>query len=344
MKLLAISTQVLPTPPVGADGKATYGGLEQVVWNHCKGLADLGEDVTMIGCKGSKAPKGVKLLELEEPGNFAGEERAFHFYKAFLHEYDVILDHSWYKWAMLAGDYLPIMGTMHSPVPFATAPPRKFPMLCGVSAQHSVYACQKLGVPVRTTWNSVDLSQYPFTKERGDYFLSVNRIDPNKGIHIFADWIGRADLKGEIIGDDKLIVKDKAYPITVQEQCKRYGINYRGLVTHEEKVASIQGCKAVVLLPQASAGYLEVFGLAAVEALACGKPVICTPNCGLKDIVTSSETGFFVESYEQFEAASKLVDTLSPEACRKAAERFSIENITPKYRDMIKKVREGSRW
>lgn len=336
MKLLAISTQVLATPP------PNYGGLEQVVWNHCKGLAELGEDVTLIACKGSKAPPGVKILEIEEPGNFLGEEPAFWYYKHMLHQYDVVLDHSWHKWAMLEGDYLPVIGTMHSPLPFQNPPPKKYPMLCGVSNQHSIYACKNLKVPVRTTWNSVDISQYPFTKKRGDYLLSVNRIDPNKGIHIFVDWVKKIDFPGEIIGDDKLIIQDKQYPINIQTACKKTDIKYTGLVSHEEKVKKISGCRAVVLLPQPP--YLEVFGLAAVEALACGKPVICTPNCGLKDIITNGETGFLVETYEQFKGALMAVDSISPEECRKRAEKFSIETISPTYRNIIKRVQEGCRW
>jgi len=340
MKILAISTQVIPTPPVN------YGGLEWCVYNHVKGLADLGEDITLIACKGSKAPPNVNLLEIEPPGDFAlGEEKAFWHYRHLLPNFDVVLDHSWYKWSMMVGDYLPVIGTMHSPLPFNTPPPKKFPMLCGVSAQHSLYASKKLMVPVRTTWNSVDMSLYPFVKERGDYFLSVNRIDPNKGIHVFTDWCKRAGVKGTIIGDDKMIIQDRAYPETIKKQCADSGglLDYVGLASHEDKVKAMQGCRAVVLLPQLP-NYLEAFGLAAVEAMACGKPVICTPNCGLLDIVENGQTGFIVETFEQFVGATRAVDMIDPAACRKRAEKFSIEAITPKYRDMILRVTSGCRW
>lgn len=346
MKLLIISTQVIATPP------PSYGGLEVVVWNHAKGLADLGEDVTLIAAKGSKAPPNVELLEIEKPGEFGvSEERAFWHYKHLLNNYDVILDHSWSKWSMLSGDSLPVIGTMHSPLPFKSPPPKKYPMLCGVSAQHSLYASKMLmddagrRVPVRTTWNSVDMSLYPYVKERGDYFLSVNRMDPNKGIHVFTDWCKRAGVKGKIIGDDKMIIQDKNYPEHIKKQCAESNglIEYVGLASHEDKVKAMQGCRAVVLLPQLP-NYLEVFGLAAVEVMACGKPVLCTSNCGLLDINENGQTGFFVDTYEQFVGATRAVDSIDPETCRKRAEKFSIEAITPKYRDMILKVAAGCRW
>jgi len=339
MKILAISAMAIECPP------KNYGGLEWCVYNHCKGLADLGENVTLIAAKGSSAPKGVELYQMESPGIFdISEEKAFWMYKEILRNYDVVLDHSWYKWSLLVGDYLPVISTMHSPCPFPNPPPKKFPMICGVSTEHSLHASKKLGVPVRTTWNSVDVSRYQLTHTKGDTFLSINRIDPDKGIHVFVDWVGRAGLKGDIIGDDKMIVRDnEGYPSKIRSSCEQYGIKFSGLVSHEDKIKKMQDCKAVVLLPQAPK-YLEVFGLAAVEANAMGKPVICTPNCGLKNVVVDKETGFFVETFEQFKDAVSKLDTISPEACRKQAEKFDIPAITPKYHALIKHVNEGCRW
>jgi UDP-glucose:tetrahydrobiopterin glucosyltransferase len=217
-------------------------------------------------------------------------------------------------------------------------------MICGVSTEHSLHASKVLGVPVRTTWNSVDLSRYQMTHAKGDYLLSVNRIDPDKGIHVFVDWVGRAGLKGDIIGDDKMIVQDPDnYPSKIRSAAGQYGIKFSGLVSHEDKIKRMEECRAVVLLPQAP-HYLEVFGLAAVEANAMGKPVICTPNCGLKNVVENGVSGFFVETFDQFKEAVAKLDTISPEACRKQAEKFDIPAITPKYRDLIKRVNEGCRW
>jgi len=337
MKILLISAQAIETPP------KNYGGLEAVVYNHARGLSELGENVTLIGARGSSAPPNVELYAFENPGLFAqSEEKAFWFYREILRDYDVILDHSWYKWSLLMGEGLPVISTMHSPVPFPQKPPKKFPMLCGVSAEHSKHASLALGAPVRTTWNSVDMSRYPFTHTTGDTFLSVNRIDPDKGIHVFVDWISKAGLKGDIIGEEKM-VKDPNYPANIRASCKINNVNFSGLVSHEEKQKKLQECKAVVLLPQAP-NYYEVFGLAAVEANATGKPVICTPNCGLKDLIVDGVSGFHVDTYAQFKEAVAKLDTITPEACRKQAEKFSIETISPKYRDLIKHVDEGCRW
>lgn len=335
----------IETPP------KSYGGLEQVVWNHAKGLADLGEDVTLVGAHGSVAPPGVKLLAFEDPGSF-DESGSWWYYRHILADYDVVLDHSWQKWSYLAGDYLPVVGTMHSPCPFmakdqagalrGVPPPKRYPMLCGVSAEHSKFASKMLGLPVRTTWNSVDVSRFEFSSTPGDTLLSINRIDPAKGIHVFIDWCSKAGAKGDVVGDDTL-VQDKQYPINMKKACELYKVDWSGKVSHDVKFAKIRECKAVVLLPQAP-GYLEVFGLAAVEANAVGRPVICTPNCGLKDIIIDGENGFLVSTFDEFKAAVAKLGTISPQACRKQAERWDIPVIVPKYRDIIKQVNDGCRW
>ena len=343
MKILAISGQVIPTPP------PTYGGLEWVVYNFCSGLSKAGDNVSLVCMKGSKAPEGVELIEINPvPGTGSafgfteGEERAFRLYKHLLPEYDAVLDHSWAKWSYIAGEYLPVLGTLHTLKPFSAKPPKKYPCMVGVSRQHSLEGSKVYQNPFRTAWNPVDMTHYPFTKNKGEGLLSVNRISPEKGIHVFLEWASKDGLSGDIVGDDSQIINNPTYPTQIKTACPKTKIKYHGLVSQEDKIKKIQDCRAVVLLPQPP--YFEVFGLAAVEAMACGKPVICTPNGGLKDLVLSGETGFFAETYEQFSAAVKMLDTISPEACRKQAEKFSIENTTPIYRNMIKAVSEGCRW
>lgn len=337
MKILAISGQVIPTPP------KDYGGLEWVVYNFCAGLAKAGEEVTMVCLKGSKAPPGVELLEINQTGSFiAAEEYAFRFYKHLLPNYDVVLDHSWTKWSYTVGDYLPVIGTLHTEKPYSLKPPKKYPCMVGVSRQHSLRASKIYGIPFRTAFNPVDMEQYKYSNHKGEGLLSVNRVAPEKGINVFVDWVSRTGMAGTVIGDDRQIINNPTYPAQVKKSCENTKINYKGLVSNEEKMKLLHDCRAVVLLPQPP--YFEVFGLAAVEGMACGKPIICTPNGGLQDIVVNGETGFFVDTYEKFETAVKMLDTISPEACRKRAEKFSIENTTPVYHNMIKRVSEGCRW
>lgn len=84
----------------------------------------------------------------------------------------------------------------------------------------------------------------------------------------------------------------------------------------------------------------EGFGLAAVEALALGKPVIATPVGGLKDIITE-QCGMFCETAEEFsDAIEQLLDNkdlyriLSNGALKRAGELDNMESYISKIKEL----------
>src|SRR5207253_1983926 len=61
----------------------------------------------------------------------------------------------------------------------------------------------------------------------------------------------------------------------------------------------------------------EPFGLALVEAFACGTPVIARPRGSVPEIVRDGRTGFLCETEKQMAAATIRVASLSRAACRR---------------------------
>ena len=92
----------------------------------------------------------------------------------------------------------------------------------------------------------------------------------------------------------------------------------------------------------------EEFGIAAVEALAAGRPVIALGEGGVRESVVEGVTGTFFERCEP-EALAEAVrrfDPLSidPRACRIAAERFGAERFRQQLRRIVSEaVRDGAR-
>jgi N-acetyl-alpha-D-glucosaminyl L-malate synthase BshA len=103
-----------------------------------------------------------------------------------------------------------------------------------------------------------------------------------------------------------------------------------------EAVAPLLAGADLFLLPSAS----ESFGLSALEALACGVPVIATKVGGLPEVVRDGETGFLcpvgdVEAMSQA-AVGILRDAnrwqaMSTLAAADARERFSLDSIVADY-------------
>jgi glycosyltransferase involved in cell wall biosynthesis len=83
----------------------------------------------------------------------------------------------------------------------------------------------------------------------------------------------------------------------------------------------------------------ETSCLVAMEALACGTPVIAFPSGALVEIVEHGRTGFLVESGAQMAEAIQATVDIDPEACRSAAQaRFSSLKMIERYLDAYDRI------
>jgi L-malate glycosyltransferase len=103
-----------------------------------------------------------------------------------------------------------------------------------------------------------------------------------------------------------------------------------------EAVAPLLAGADLFLLPSAS----ESFGLSALEALACGVPVVATKVGGLPELVREGETGFLcpVGDVDAMSAAAVAIlrdadrwQSMSMRAATDARERFSLDAIVAEY-------------
>jgi N-acetyl-alpha-D-glucosaminyl L-malate synthase BshA len=108
-------------------------------------------------------------------------------------------------------------------------------------------------------------------------------------------------------------------------------------------VEEILSCADLFLLPSES----ESFGLAALEAMACGAPVVASRAGGLPEVVADGVTGYLLPVGAIDEMAEAGVRVLSDEAHAKqlseaaralTVERFSAEAIVPRYEALYDRV------
>ena len=91
----------------------------------------------------------------------------------------------------------------------------------------------------------------------------------------------------------------------------------------------------------------EEFGIAAVEALAAGRPVIALGEGGVRESVTEGVTGAFFAPCEP-EALAEAVAALRPRAvdpaaCRAAAERFGADRFRAELARIVAEAVAGER-
>jgi N-acetyl-alpha-D-glucosaminyl L-malate synthase BshA len=105
------------------------------------------------------------------------------------------------------------------------------------------------------------------------------------------------------------------------------------------------------LIPHAHVLHLpsetEAFGLAALEAMACGVPPVATRTGGVPDLITHGVDGFMEPVGDHAAQAGRIIELLAnpqlhremAEAARKTATtRFCTDLIIPQYEDYYRKV------
>lgn len=111
----------------------------------------------------------------------------------------------------------------------------------------------------------------------------------------------------------------------------------------QEALIEILNCADLFLIPSQS----ESFGLAALEAMSCGLPVISSTVGGLPELVLHNETGFIAQIGDVERMAKYVIDLLTNEkkynlfsknARRRAVENFDKSIVIPKYIEYYDKV------
>jgi N-acetyl-alpha-D-glucosaminyl L-malate synthase BshA len=121
-------------------------------------------------------------------------------------------------------------------------------------------------------------------------------------------------------------------------------VTFLGKQDHVERIFPTMH---VLLMPSE----MESFGLAALEAMACGVPPVATRVGGVPELITHGENGFLEAVGDVPAQAARVVELLTDEtryaqmaesARRTAVERFSSAKIIPQYEQYYEDVLRGA--
>ena len=169
-------------------------------------------------------------------------------------------------------------------------------------------------------------------------FRAVKRI-PDV-VEVFAGIAAKVPVRLVMVGDGP------ERPRAV-ERAEELGITDRVLFLGKHaSVDELLACADLFLLPSKN----ESFGLAALEAMSCGVPVIASNMGGLPELVTHGETGFLLPLgavEEMADAGIRLLRDpalwlkVSGAARQDAKDRFSADGVVPLYEDLYRDVLNG---
>jgi glycosyltransferase involved in cell wall biosynthesis len=324
------------TPPRG------YGPWEQVASTLTEGLVALGHDVTLFATADSitsarlhaEAPHGYE----EDSGVDAKVYEGLHIAAAFERagEFDVMSNQ--FDFPPLTYSRLvetPVVTTIHGFSSEAILPVyRAYDDIARYVAISDADRHPDLGYEA-TIHHGIDPAWFTFRPDPGEHLLFLGRIHPDKGTHLAIEVAHRAGLPLVIAG----IVQDEVYfRDLVQPHLGRAGITYAGPVGPAERDALLG--RAVALLHLI--GFAEPFGLAVVEALATGTPVIARPLGSMPEIVRHGRTGFLVEDVAGAVDAVGRIGSLSRRDCRDDVEaRFTADRMVADYARLFSRIVAG---
>jgi glycosyltransferase involved in cell wall biosynthesis len=180
-----------------------------------------------------------------------------------------------------------------------------------------------------TVHHGLPLDLHTFRERPGQYLAFLGRISPEKRVDRAIRIASQAGVPLKIAA--KVDVVDRAYfEGTIRPLLQGAGplVEFVGEIGGQEKDAFL-GDALALLFP---IGWPEPFGLAMIEALACGTPVIAYRKGSVPEVVEDGVSGFVVETIAQAVQAVGRVAGLSRSRCRQAfEERFGAARMARDY-------------
>jgi glycosyltransferase involved in cell wall biosynthesis len=279
------------------------GGLEMHTALLADGLVARGHDVTLHAKAGSRTR--ARLRPLVGAGFVHGPaapgrprpddvlDAAMWSAIADLGPVDVVLNNSLSPVPYVAMDQLPVFTVLHTPATLARvnavleAPgwrPGERHVWAAVS-QVTTQDWRRLLPEVATVPNGIDLTHWAPRPGRGDHPVGrqarhavwTGRITPEKGLPLAIDAVRRAGWQLSIAGP----VSDPEH--FARDVVPRLGedVRYRGHLGHDDLPAFLRSGTVYLFSPL----WPEPFGLALLEALACGTPAAALPTGAVREIV-----------------------------------------------------------
>ena len=341
MRIAHTTSIYIPVPP------PTHGGTELQVYLLTEELVRRGHDVTLYASGDSQVSSHLHAVAehatLDDPTvtrymDKELETRSVAELYRNAGSYDVIHAH----WPTLAPYFAPFTGTP-TVMTYHYAEPevhayyrREAPAVQPVCVSHR--QAELLGEPdLPVIYNGLDVASVPFGELADDYLVLVARMIPSKGV---AEAVRIAKQAGErliLIGSatDYLpwargYFQEQVAPLVDGDQ-----IVHVSELPNAEVLGIVSRAKAFLFPLQGE----EPFGLAALEAMATGTPVIAFERGAMPELVEDGVSGFLVANDTEALAALASVGSLNRTRVREhVAERFGHERMVDSYEALYRTV------
>ncbi|MGH7648435.1 MAG: glycosyltransferase family 4 protein [Gemmatimonadaceae bacterium] len=330
MRIALLSTPFIPVPP------PRYGGTELVVAELAEGLVERGHEVTLFATGDSTACVERRSLyaHAQWPPEMLPDINhiSWALHEVAMGDFDVVHANSASALACWRGaQSTPLVYTLHHVRDEAlSAFYRFFPDAWYVAISHD-QAQREIPLPhVEVIHHGLDPHKYQWTASPCEYVCFVGRFTAVKGPHVAIDVAAAAGVDIRVAGEVHPVDAD----FGSREMSHRLAASHvtmLGSIGMDDKVPLLRDARALL----APITWDEPFGLALIEAMLSGCPVIAFPRGSVPELVENGVTGYVVRDAAEMRAIvqrGSVLDHFDRERCRaRAIERFGRDRMVRDY-------------
>ncbi len=314
-----------------------YGGTERVVSYLTEALVERGHDVTLYA-SGDSTTRARLVAVCERGLRLAPGQPDWHMWHMTMLDrvfgdadrYDVIHFHTDVLHYPLARRCAtPSLTTLHGRLDLPDLAPlhRHF-------AEHplvSISDDQRRPLPdanwLATVHHGLPPALYRAVPNAGDHFVFIGRISPEKRLDRAIEIAIACDTRLRVAA--KVDPADQAYfDAEIRARLDHPLVEYIGEIGEAEKSDFIGAARAM-LFP---IDWPEPFGLAMIEAMACGTPVVAYDRGSVCEVIEDGITGYIVADQREAIDAAMRVGELDRARCRQRFDaRFTADRMAADY-------------
>jgi glycosyltransferase involved in cell wall biosynthesis len=337
-------------PPLERVPPERYGGTERVMYELIVELVQRGHDVTTFASGDSDVPgRHVPTVPMAlRPADFKDDPMGYFLttMQAVLdrdEEFDLIHSHlEWSSIVLARATATPVVATFHGrlDLPWSRELLASPTTASLVAISHS-QASPHPEVDWSVVYNGLRLGGAPFDRRRSDALCFVGRVAVEKGV-VEAIEIAR-------IAERPLRIAAKVAPTGPEREFhdEVFVPALKAAGSAVEFLGELSGAERDELFAESYAALMpgswpEPFGLAAIEALACGTPVLARRVGGLPEIIRDGVDGFFGDDPTELAFHVPEVEALDRKAIRNSVvERFSAARMADGYEAVYRRALGG---